>query len=358
MSGARGRRRKGSGRLGMVQIGRSGGTAPSWPARRALGSLGRRCQAHPRSRRTAPVESSGGSATHATSGRNARGSPARGRPPDCPAAAQCELDTLAGDAFSQNFSDAVALDAERLVVGDGLADGLTHDAGAAFIFRREGDAWVLEAKLVAHDGQPGDYFGRALALDGDGLVIGSGAAHLLERVDGAWLLGARYTAPVPLVLTGFGRVSALHGDVVAVGQPASGTASLHAATTALPTWVFLGDGLAGDLGTPRLVGAGTLAAGDPVTITLSGAQPDSLAILVVGFSTVNDLFEGGVLVPSPDALVKNLPTGATGSSVIAATAPALPAGLTFLSAVLDCRRHGPFGVVGVQRALGDGAVGR
>ncbi len=470
----------------------------------------------------------------------------------CPAAAQCGLDTLAGDAFSQNFGAAVALDAERLVVGDDLADALTHDAGAAFIFRREGDAWVLEAKLVAHDGQPGDYFGRAMALDGDGLVIGaswddgqrgsayvarrvgtswtleaklvgsdsvagdhfgnsvaldgdlavigardsdaqgfgsgsayvfrrtasgwvqeamlirddgapdqafgtsvalddrtavvgapgddefgeaagaayvyegsggvwvgtiklrapsakpfdafgasvsidadlvaagapsvtypgqahlfrrvggnwsaeanlasagslvsndefgrpvsvhgervlvgegqggfaigSGAAHLFERVGGAWLLGARYTAPVPLVLTGFGRVSALHGDVVAVGQPASGTASLHAATTALPAWVFLGDGLAGDLGTPCLVGAGTLAAGDPVTVTLSGAQPDSLAILVFGLSTVHDLFEGGVLVPSPDTFVKNLPTGPAGSIEIAATTPGLPAGLTF-----------------------------
>jgi CotH kinase protein len=94
-------------------------------------------------------------------------------------------------------------------------------------------------------------------------------------------------------------------------------------------WSDLGLGLAGVSGVPQLVGMGTLIGGDPVSLSLSNANPDSSATLVIGLSLLGAPFKGGTLVPMPDALL-GLFTSGTGGFLIAGTWPAgVPAGLTF-----------------------------
>ena len=95
-----------------------------------------------------------------------------------------------------------------------------------------------------------------------------------------------------------------------------GTVTAHA------TWFDRGNALAGVSGLPSLVGTGSLVAGDSVTLTLSNANPSTLAALFVGFSGLNAPFNGGILVPSIDALLLGLPTNAAGQLVLTDVWPA------------------------------------
>jgi hypothetical protein len=66
----------------------------------------------------------------------------------------------------------------------------------------------------------------------------------------------------------------------------------------------LGNGLAPNGGSaPVLSGDGLLCSGGSVTLSVSDALPDSLAILVVGVSEINMAYNGGVLVPFPDVIL-------------------------------------------------------
>jgi hypothetical protein len=129
-------------------------------------------------------------------------------------------------------------------------------------------------------------------------------------------------------------VAALGSGSALVGwsdlQPQAPVASYRVAFTLLggvSAWVDLGDALAGAGGEPMLAGSGTLAAGSPVELQLTGAAPLAPAVLVVGFSVLDAPFKGGVLVPSPDALVAGLVTGPTGALLLAGTWPAgVPSG--------------------------------
>jgi hypothetical protein len=87
--------------------------------------------------------------------------------------------------------------------------------------------------------------------------------------------------------------------------------------------------LAGTAGVePRLFPTGALAAGTPITLTLSDALSGAAAYFVVGLSELNATFEGGVLVPNPDIFVV-LFVGAGGGLAIADTWPAgVPSGFS------------------------------
>jgi hypothetical protein len=86
-------------------------------------------------------------------------------------------------------------------------------------------------------------------------------------------------------------------------------------------WTNLGQGLAGLHGIPSLSGCGTIAAGDPITLSLTGAREFTNAHLFVGVSTLNLPFKGGTLVPSLDFVLMFLPTGPAGSITLAGTMP-------------------------------------
>jgi YVTN family beta-propeller protein len=93
------------------------------------------------------------------------------------------------------------------------------------------------------------------------------------------------------------------------------------------TWLNLGSALAGTAGLPSLLGCGTLAAGDPVTLTLAGTKPFSGAYLVIGVTALNAPLKGGVMVPSPLVLLGPFSTGASGTLALGGPmAPGLPSG--------------------------------
>jgi hypothetical protein len=95
-------------------------------------------------------------------------------------------------------------------------------------------------------------------------------------------------------------------------------------------WVNLGFGLAGSNGIPLLVGAGTLQAGSPGSLSLSSALPLAPAMLFVSFTSSPAPFKGGTLVPVPPIAQVAMLVGAGGTAVLQWSAwPAgLPTGFT------------------------------
>jgi hypothetical protein len=115
-------------------------------------------------------------------------------------------------------------------------------------------------------------------------------------------------------------------------------------------WFDLGHALAGSLGTPVLLGSGPLSSGSPLTLTLLNASPSSPTLFIVGLSTLNLPFHGGLMVPSVD-LVIPLATDPTGSFSLPANWPAgIPANT---SLYMQCWVLNPSGtaVDGASNAL-------
>lgn len=102
-------------------------------------------------------------------------------------------DLAAGD----HFGGSAALDGDVLVVGaDRHAHGAT-EAGAAYVLRWNGSAFVEEAELLASDRASGDHFGSGVAVSGDRIAVGApgcdtaagadqGALYVFEYAGGAW----------------------------------------------------------------------------------------------------------------------------------------------------------------------------
>jgi hypothetical protein len=123
-------------------------------------------------------------------------------------------------------------------------------------------------------------------------------------------------------------------------------------------WTDLGSGLAGLHGIPAFSGCGTLAAGDPIKLSLTGARENSTAHLFIGVSAGNAPFKGGTLVPAPDFVILFLPTARRARSTSRARCRAACPELQPLLPVLDQRRRRPGGLRGQQRAARHHAVAR
>lgn len=124
------------------------------------------------------------------------------------------------------FGNAVAVDGDTALVGS-PTDG--DGPGAAYVFERTDGSWTQRAKLVASDGEVGDQLGWSVALDGDVALAGAfrdddngdraGAAYVFERSDGSWGQRAKLVADDGATRDKFGETVALDGDVALVGAP-------------------------------------------------------------------------------------------------------------------------------------------
>jgi len=62
--------------------------------------------------------------------------------------------------------------ASRLINGD-EANNLAENAGAAYVFVRKGAQWTQQAYLKAANADPGDQFGKSVAIFGDSVLVGA-----------------------------------------------------------------------------------------------------------------------------------------------------------------------------------------
>ncbi len=139
-----------------------------------------------------------------------------------PRAVQRAKLTAADPVSADWFGFAVAVDGDVAVVGAYGNDDRGSQAGAAYVFRFNGATWMQEAKLLAADAQAGDSFGFAVAVSGDVVVVGAyGDDDRGSNAGSAYVF--RYTGGVwsqeTKLLASDGLVGDEYGAAVAVSGP-------------------------------------------------------------------------------------------------------------------------------------------
>jgi len=153
-----------------------------------------------------------------------------------PAGAQVPLQTKKlftpdGDPGDE-YGILVSMSNDTIIVSAGGRDEAAEDSGAAYVYVRQGNDWVEQTKLLQDNGEMDDWFGSAVALDGDTAVIGSwreddlgtqsGAAYVFVRTDDTWSEQDKLFASNGAEGGLFGRGVAISGDTIVVGSRAGG----------------------------------------------------------------------------------------------------------------------------------------
>lgn len=152
------------------------------------------------------------------------------------------------NANFQYFGRALALEGNRLVVGAPKGAG-SNLPGRAHVYESSdgGQTWALQATFVASVTAAADRFGREVALSGDTAIVNSeannGYAVVFERVNGTW---TEQEAIAGATDSGFGLALAVREDVLAVGapfrdQPATNVGAVHLYRRSGGTWAQEGD---------------------------------------------------------------------------------------------------------------------
>jgi|GEM_PF-1608876 len=135
--------------------------------------------------------------------------------------------TASDGAYGDSFGICVSISGDYAIVGAYFDDPIGKDSGSAYVFRREGGAWVQQAKLVPTDGAPGDYFGTSVSISGDYALVGaqgdddggadSGSAYVFKREGNIWIERAKLTAEDGAERDMFGWSVFISGDHALVG---------------------------------------------------------------------------------------------------------------------------------------------
>ncbi|MDY7109201.1 MAG: hypothetical protein SYC29_11255 [Planctomycetota bacterium] len=123
------------------------------------------------------------------------------------------------------FGGAVALEDDTIIVGAEHDEGHGTEAGAAYVFTREGTEWTQQTELVAEGQLPHDHLGCSVDICADTAVIGaygvglhsSGAAHVFVRDGDDWTRQAQLTPDDPGDYARFGCSVAIDGDTIVAG---------------------------------------------------------------------------------------------------------------------------------------------
>lgn len=140
------------------------------------------------------------------------------------------------------FGQAVAISGDSVIIGapgeggggygvNPVFDNNDRDRGAAYIYKRTNNLWAFDTYLKSDLAQGGDYYGSAVALDGDTAVVGhdndntdgadgfiwkSGAAYIYKRSGSTWSQQAYLKASNAGERDDFGVLVAISGDTVVI----------------------------------------------------------------------------------------------------------------------------------------------
>ncbi|MCC6406731.1 MAG: hypothetical protein IT453_06180 [Planctomycetes bacterium] len=142
----------------------------------------------------------------------------------CPPLTQTVYAADVGD--DRSFGVSVAFDsaASSLLVGAETDDAPANDCGATYVFRSQGGAWTMLAKLQAADASATARFGHDVdvsangtiasigAVGDDALAADAGAVYVFADSGGAWHQVAKLVASDHDAGDAFGRSVALNAD--------------------------------------------------------------------------------------------------------------------------------------------------
>lgn len=148
----------------------------------------------------------------------------------------------AGGARDDWFGYAVATDGDWVAVGRPLGNTTFIDDGAVYLYRDTGAGWALQQKLTAPDAAGGDQFGFSVKIDGGVLAIGAigddgrGSAYVYRFDGAAWNFETKLQQAATTAGARFGNALALDGGLLLVGAPLQSGGGL--------AWVYGFDGAA------------------------------------------------------------------------------------------------------------------
>lgn len=218
-----------------------------------------------------------------------------------------------------NFGWSVAISGDTVVVGargessnaTGINGNQTDDsmlnAGAAYVFVRDGGLWTQQAYLKASNTEISDEFGWSVAISGDTVVVGadsedsnatgvngdqtnngainSGAAYVFARTGGTWSQQAYLKGSI--TPSSFGWSAAISGDTVVVGGP--GGAFVFSRTGAV--WSQQASLTASNFEPVDDFGVSVAVSGD--TVVVGAMSEDSNATGIDGDQTNNSAADSG-----------------------------------------------------------------
>lgn len=169
-------------------------------------------------------------------------------------------------ATEERFGIDVALEGDTAMIGSETPDNGDY-SGSVYVFTRTGTIWTEQQKLLASDGAAGDWFGFAIALDGDTALFAasydddkgaqSGSAYIFTRTGSTWTEQQKLNASDGAVGDHFSEFAvALDGDTAIIGaymddDMGSASGSAYVFTRTGTTWTEVqkltaSDGAAGD----------------------------------------------------------------------------------------------------------------
>jgi len=132
-------------------------------------------------------------------------------------------------ALGDKFGGAVSIYNDTIVVGAREHDASGTNTGAAYVFVRQGDRWIQQAKLLADDATIGDQFGVSVSVDEETIVAGAwlddnavpdtGSAYIFIRTGGNWSKQAKIVAVDAAIGDHLGQTVAVVGNTVILGAP-------------------------------------------------------------------------------------------------------------------------------------------
>ena len=132
--------------------------------------------------------------------------------------------TASDAAATVSFGASVSVSGNVTVVGANKDNDMANDAGAAYVYRYNGNTWAEEQKLTASDGAEFDYFGHAVANHGDWAMIGapqhdeqSGSVYMYRFNGNGWVEVQKLAASDGAVGDQFGWAVSVSDDVAVVG---------------------------------------------------------------------------------------------------------------------------------------------
>lgn len=133
------------------------------------------------------------------------------------------------------FGYSIDIDKNYLVVGAYLQDynstGASYimDAGAAYVYKKEGETWTEKQKLTAGDRKTESYFGYSVSISGDYIIVGaykhsensnlnqSGVAYIFKNNSDNWQEQTKLKSSDLTANDYFGKSVAIDGTYALVG---------------------------------------------------------------------------------------------------------------------------------------------
>jgi hypothetical protein len=142
------------------------------------------------------------------------------------------------------FGMYVSIDGDYALIGAWADDDNGDRSGSAYIFKRDGNIWSQQVKLLPSDGKFCGYFGFSVSIDGDYAIIGAygdkdngknaGSVYVYKRDGLTWSRHVKLLAPDGIKGDCFGWSVAINSDYVIIGaveadgnEPNSGSAYVY-----------------------------------------------------------------------------------------------------------------------------------